>query len=270
MEGKLPETEVVRFSAGGHKGDDYQDGGQDLGADRGNGYTQHSHVEYHYQQKVQHDVAQRGSDQEVQRPLGISYRSQYAGSHIVNHIGDHAQEIDPQVQNSVRQCLRRGVHSPQRPRSKSKAHYSKECTHHDREQHGGVYALIYLRVHPGAIPLGNGHHGAAGKTGKDANCQIGNDAGGAHGGQSGGAYKTAHHHSIHGIVQLLEEGAEPQGKEKCQQLFPDHALGNVNSLARFVHKRSLRNMRIGVKSRCCMEDSTCFRRKRQEEFIGCG
>ena len=65
----------------------------------------------------------------------------------------------------------------------------------------------------GAVSLGDDHHRAGGQAGENAHGQIDDDAGGAHGGQGNLAYKPAHHHRVHRIVQLLEEGTKPQGHE---------------------------------------------------------
>ena len=46
--------------------------------------------------------------------------------------------------------------------------------------------------------------------------------------------------TVNRVVELLEKGAEPQGEEKGEELFPDHALGDITGgLAQQSHGRSL-------------------------------
>ena len=205
--------ELEGGAVGAHEGDDHQHRRQHLGGHGGNGHPQHFQGNDHHQQKVQDDVAQGGGNEEVQGPLGIPHRPEHAGAHVIDHVGNHAQKVDPLVENGPGQGVGGGVHGPERPGGEHKAYHHKDRADDDRQQHGGVDAFVDVLPHAGAVTLGNGHHGSGGQAGKDAHRQVDDHAGGAHGGQGHLAHEPAHHHRVHGIVQLLEEGAEPQGKE---------------------------------------------------------
>ena len=121
-------------------------------------------------------------------------------------------------------------------------------------------------VLPGAVPLGNGYHSAAGEAGKNAHCEVGNHTGRTHSSQSGGSHKTSHHHRIYCVVKLLEKSSEPKGKEEIQQLLPNHALRDVACLAGYTHKIPP-YQETEADNECRRENSTWFHTKRQEESI---
>ena len=61
---------------------------------------------------------------------------------------------------------------------------------------------------------------------KEAVDHIHQGTGGPHRRQGLGADEPANDDGIHRIVHLLEEGSQQNGKEKAQQLLPDHPLGD--------------------------------------------
>ena len=115
----------------------------------------------------------------------------------------------------------------------------------------------------GAEALGDDHHRAGGQAGEDAHRQVDDHAGGAHGGQGHLAHEPAHHQGVHRVVELLKEGAEPQGEEEAQQLFPDHALGDVaGGLAQQTHGNPSKSQILRLCGRSAY-DSTRFRLEKQ-------
>ena len=72
----------------------------------------------------------------------------------------------------------------------------------------------------GAEVLGDGHHRSGRQAGEDAHRQVDDDGGGAHGSARPPALALTHHQGVHRIAELLEKGAEPQGEEKGEELFP--------------------------------------------------
>ena len=197
-------------------------------------------MEHYHQQQIQHNVAQGCGHEEVEGPPKVADGPQHAGTHVVDDVGHHTQEIDPQIEDGPGQGLLGGAHGPQGPGGEDKARHHKKCADEDAQQHGGVDALVHLVPAAGAEVLGDGHHRSGRQAGEDAHRQVDDDGGGAHGGQGHLAHEPAHHQGVHRIVELLEKGAEPQGEEKGEELFPDHALGDITGgLAQQSHGSSL-------------------------------
>ena len=89
---------------------------------------------------------------------------------------------------------------------------------------------------PCAIELGQQHRCAGAEPNEEAVQQIHQRGGGAHGGKGLSTHKPAHNDGVHGIVELLEEGSQQDGEEKCKQLLPDHPFGDsVDRLRRHLN-----------------------------------
>ena len=85
-----------------------------------------------------------------------------------------------------------------------------------------------LGVFPRPVILGDDDACAGGKPHEKTHQQIDQIAGGAaHGGQGFLAHEFTDDDRIGGVVQLLEERAQQNGKEEKKQLFPDHAFGDA-------------------------------------------
>ena len=145
-----------------------------------------------------------------------------------------------------------------------KAYHHKKGSDEHCQQHDGMDAVVDLLSHPGAKPLGNDHHRPGGQAGKDAHRQVDDGPGGSHGGQSYLARELAHYYGIHRVVQLLKEGAKPQGKEQGQDLFPDHSLGNVAHRLGQTHRVSLHDRNLAARGLGRRDDCTRFGMERQE------
>ena len=179
VELELAGEELEGGALGAHEGDHHQHRRQHLGSHGGNGHTQHPQRNDHHQQQIQHDVAQRGGNEEVQGPAGIPHRPEHAGAHVVDHVGDHAQEVDPLIEDGPRQGVGGGFHGPEGPGRQHKAHHGKDRPNNDRQKHGGVDAPVDLLPLAGAVSLGDDHHRAGGQAGENAHGQVDDDAGGA-------------------------------------------------------------------------------------------
>ncbi len=102
-----------------------------------------------------------------------------------------------------------------------------------------MYAPVYPVRPAGSILLGDDHHRTAGDPVEDPHGQADHRAGAAHRRQRRLAHEAAHHHGIHRVIQLLKKRAQPKGKEKSQQLFPDDPFGRVHlSPLQSAHGRS--------------------------------
>ena len=53
------------------------------------------------QEYIQHDIADAAGDQDIKRLFGVACRPQDAGSHVVDHVGDHAAVKDPQIEQGI-------------------------------------------------------------------------------------------------------------------------------------------------------------------------
>lgn len=91
-----------------------------------------------------------------------------------------------------------------------------------------MYRLTDLAVAPPAVELREDDRRPGGKADKEAHHQVDQRACGAsHGGQRFLAYEFAHDDGIRRVVELLEKRSQQNGKEKCQQVFPDDTLGDA-------------------------------------------
>ena len=79
-------------------------------------------------------------DQKVQRTLGITDGTQDIGAHIVEHLRDHAQKVDAQIQRCIGQNLVRRAQQTHHRRSGHKAQHGQQCANgsaqHQRRVHG--------------------------------------------------------------------------------------------------------------------------------------
>ena len=62
------------------------------------------------------------------------------------------------------------------------------------------------------------------------------EASGAHRCQCLRSHEAADDDGIHGIIHLLKKGTQQNGEEKEQQLFPDHAFGDLLHIPVPFHK----------------------------------
>ena len=213
---------------GAQQGEHHQHGADRLRKDGGNRGAGHAHLQAHHQQHVQHDVNHAGADEEVQRPPGIAHGTKQARTHVIDERRNHAGKVDAHIHLGMDQHILRGTHPAQNHRGKHDAQHREQRAPRQRHRGGGMYRLADLAVAPPAVELREDDRRPGGKAHKEAHHQVDQRACGAsHGGQRFLAYEFAHNHGIGSVIQLLEEGSEQDGKEECQQVFPDYALGDA-------------------------------------------
>ena len=112
----------------------------------------------------------------------------------------------------------------QRPGNKENAHHRQDGARHERQRRRGVHHPGEGLTVPSAVLLGDDHCGAGGDAHEEAQNQVDDRGrGSAHGAQGVHANEIAHHQGVHGVVHLLEEGAQGHRQEEEQDLLPDDA-----------------------------------------------
>ena len=111
----------------------------------------------------------------------------------------------------------------QRPGNKENAHHRQDGARHERQRRRGVHHPGEGLTVPSAVLLGDDHCGAGGDAHEEAQNQVDDRGrGSAHGAQGVHANEIAHQ-GVHGVVHLLEEGAQGHRQEEEQDLLPDDA-----------------------------------------------
>ena len=177
--------------------------------------ARHAPAEHRNEHNVQHDVDERRRDQKVQRPLGIADGTQNIGTHVVEHLGDHAQKVDAQIQRCIVQYFRQACPSgASSAAAVSKAQHRQQRTDGHAEHQRRVYLAVNGIGIVCAPALGNDDARAAAQADEQAHQQIDERARCAHRCQRVGAHKVADDQSIRRVVQLLEQRAEPDGQKE--------------------------------------------------------
>jgi hypothetical protein len=101
----------------------------------------------------------------------------------------------------------------------------------------GVYCPRHLVVVPGAEIAGHHHPGAQRRPGKEAHQKEDERSGRGHAGQRLLAQKPADYKRVGGVIQLLKELAEHQGRGKLCDDLPAAAHGHVFCAGLLRHKR---------------------------------
>ena len=192
-------------------------------------------AEHRDEHDVQHNVDERRRDQKVQRTLGITDGTQDIGAHIVEHLWDHAQKVDAQIQRCIGQNLVRRAQQTHHRRGGHKAQHSQQCANgsaqHQRRVHLPVHGIGVMC----APALGNDDACAAAKPDEQAHQQVDEGPCCAHRGQRVCAHKVTDDQGVRRVVQLLEQRAEPDGQKEQEQLFGDAARQNIRLFDAF-HK----------------------------------
>ena len=197
------------------KGDGHQHGAHHLGQYGGQPHTEDGHVQHHHKEQVQHDVGEACGDEKVEGTLGIADGAEDAGPHIVDERGHGPAEVDPQVGERVAHHVLRGTHHAKDRAGKGDAH---ACDDHARRQgqgDAGMDGLPQVFSLPGAVILGDDHCGPGGEAHKEVHQKVDEHrCGAAYRAQGGGTHKVPHDDGVHRVVELLEKGAQQDGKEK--------------------------------------------------------
>ena len=183
-------------------------------------------AEHRNEHDVQHNVDERRRDQKVQRTLGIADGTQDIGAHVVEHLRDHAQKVDAQIQRCIGQNLVRRAQQTHHRRGGHKAQHGQQCANgsaqHQRRVHLPVHGIGVMC----APALGNDDACAAAKPDEQAHQQVDEGPCCAHRGQRVCAHKVTDDQGVRRVVQLLEQRAEPDGQKKLHQLFGNIACQN--------------------------------------------
>ena len=209
----------------------------DLADHRGQSRPRYAPVEPGDEDHVQHDVDEGRHNEEVERTFGITRRPQDVGAHVIKDLGDHAQEVDAQIERRIPQDLRRGAHQPQNRLGGQQPQHGEQRADDHAEHQGGVHLPVHSVQVPGAVTLGHHHAGTAAKAHKQPHQQVDKGPGGAHRRQGIGAHKIADDQRVGGVVQLLEQRTEPDGQKENQQL-PWNAAGQDIRLSDSAHNKT--------------------------------
>ena len=227
MEADLPKDHGVD-RAGPQQGDGHQGGAHHLGQDGGQGRPEHVQVEAHHEEQVQHDVGQARGHEEVEGTAGIAHGPEDAGPHVVDKGGDGAAEIDPQIGEGVAHHVLGGTHEAQDGAGEENAHDVDDDAGGQGQGDARMNGLPQLLTLAGAVVLGDDHGGAGGEAHEEVHQEVDDDRrGAAHGAQGGGAHEVAHDDGVHRVVELLEKGAQQDGKEEGEERLEDGPLGDL-------------------------------------------
>ena len=191
-----------------------QHGADHLAGHRGNGRAGHPQRNDRHQHNIQHNVDDGSHDQKVQRPFGIAHRAQDVGAHVVNHLRNHAQKVDLQILGRHPHDFIRRLHQAQHRAADEQADHRQRRAARNGKGQCRVHLAVHFIVVPRAKALGNNHPRAAAQAHKKPHQQLHKRAGCPHSRQRLGTHKVADDQGIHRIVQLLEHGAQPDGKKE--------------------------------------------------------
>ena len=201
---------------------------QYLGQDRGDPHACHCHIQDHHEEKVQDDIDAAGGNEEIKGAAGISDGPEDAGSHVVDHGGDHTEKIDPHVGDGVCHDILRRIQETQGPGCGNKTQDHHQGAAQDGKGHGGVDGQLQTLMVAGAVILRDHHPGAGGKPHEKSHQEIDDGGGGTtYCGQGLLSHKITYDHRIGGVVQLLKKGPEKDRKKEDQKLLPDNALRDL-------------------------------------------
>ena len=121
-------------------------------------------MEQRNENHIQYDVYQRRDDQEIERPLGVTRRTQNVGAHIVQDLGNHPEEVDAQIQSRIPQNLLGGAHQPQDRLGREQPQHGEQRADDHTEHECRVHLAVHRIDVPGTVTLSHHHTGAAAKT----------------------------------------------------------------------------------------------------------
>ena len=211
----LVETHFLQFQLAGigaaHQRDHHHDGRECLRNNGGEGNAGHIHIQHCYEDHVQRHIDHTCDGQVNQGAFGVSGVPQDGGAEIVDHGKDHAGEIDAHINRGKGKYILRGAHQFQKGGGKDD---TNDRDKNSADQCSGNCCMdgpVGTFLLPAADGMGHGHTGANGKSHKQIDDQIGDRAGGTHGGDGNTAAETAHNDQVCRIKQQLEYTGENDG-----------------------------------------------------------
>ena len=155
---------------------------------------------------------------------------------VVEHVGGHAAEVDPQIHRGQPDHLRRGGGPHQQLAGQDRPRGHQDHAADEGEGHGGVYALSHVLLPSGPQIPGHHHVGTHGEADKEVDQEVDKGAVGAHGSQGLLARVASHHHHVRRVEEQLEQAGEHQGQGEEQQLPRQGTVDHVDAVARLLHR----------------------------------
>ena len=187
--------------AGAHEPPCDEEGAHGLCDQCGDGHAGYAEPEDQDEDGIQDNVDDAADDQDVQRAPGVPGGAQDGRAHIVDKDEQDPCKIDPEIGQGPAHDIRRCVHQVQHERRGEDAGQGKD----DAAGHG--YGIGRVKSFIGCLflsrpdKLGDGHGGAGGKPGEEADHQVDDLGGGAaHAGKRLFSDELAHDHAVDRIV----------------------------------------------------------------------
>ena len=203
-----------------------QDGGDELRDHRGQGHARHAHGVH--QGDIQHDVEHRRDQQEAQGGQAVAQAPEHAGQDVVIEEARDAQEINIEVIPAAVVHAGQGAHGFQQGTCDQGTHDHDDHAGDGRHRDAVADGLGQGFAVPGPEILGHQDARAGGDAHKQRQQQVQHRHGVAHRAQGGVApAAVAHHHGVHGVVQLLGKIADQHGEGELRDALPGRALAHV-------------------------------------------
>ena len=202
VDAALAQVQLDR-AAGTEKAQQHQRHADHLAGHRRDGHARNVHVEHDHQQQVQEHVHQPRDHQ-------IAHRAHSRRAEIVQHVGRHAQEIDPDVQRRAVNHVRRRIHQLQKRPGHQKTEDPHADAHEQRQRHGGMLRPAHGFYIPGAVIPRNHHAGADAQAHEYVHQQIDQRACGGDRSQRFVACVVAHYDDVRRVIQQLQNPRKDQ------------------------------------------------------------
>ena len=218
----------VNHAAGTDQADHYQHHGDGLGNDRRPGDARHAHVENGDKDHIQNHVHDARDGEVIQRPARIAHSAQDGRAKVIQHVGDHAGEIDAHIHRSLVQHIRRGIHPDEQLARGCHAEDHYDYAAHQANANGSVHRFAHIRRIARAIIARDDHACAHRQAHKHVHNQVDQRTRRADGGQRRIAHKAPHHDDIRRIVQKLQDTREHQGQRIADDLGHQRAGTHIH------------------------------------------
>lgn len=209
-----------------------QDSGADrIGDDRGDCHTLHRHMQDGDEEQIEQHVEHTGRGKRRQRRLGIARRTEDCRLEIVQQNDRHAEHVDAQIQERIRENVIRRAQQLQQLGGKQLTENGDRHAEQQCRQNRGVRRAAHRL--PLAAPDGVGNHDidAERNADKQVDKQTDNRAVGAHGGNRHIAQlagEVADDRHIRGVEQLREYRRRRHRQRKLRQTVPNRAVQHID------------------------------------------
>ena len=183
-------------------------------------------MEHGHEQKIQADVGKAGDDEKIQGTLGVAHGPQDARTDVVHQVGNHAAEVDGEIDPGAGIHVLGRAHHPQGSPAEQSAHQGQGSTGGNGQGNAGVDGPGHVLAVSRAVALGDDDGGAVGQAHEKAHQQI--DDGGAaaaHRGQGLLAHELAYDHRVYRIIKLLKKGSKQKREKEQKHLLPEPLPG---------------------------------------------